>query len=287
MKINILNIFSRAAILILIASAIFASCNLEQEIEIELPAYEPQSVVECYLEEGKPFRLSLSRSFSYFDTFGQLNADFLKRLLLDSATVTVEHNGKTYSLNNTISFDPTTQKFANYVSKELVPADYEHEFKLNILTKDGEIITSTTKLLPKVPIDSVIVQFAKDDTLARVLTYFTDDATKSNFYRRVFHEYSLDSVPRQDFVTDDKLYDTPKVAFGTSYKFAKGDTVINTLYHITEDYFLYYRTVNFAIAGNGSPVGQPSTIRSNVKGAKNPLGVFTGVASDRKITIIQ
>lgn len=287
MKINSFNILSKSIILSLIVSAILASCNLEQEIEIELPQYEPQSVVECYLEEGKPFRLALSRSFSYFDTFGQLNTEYLKKLLLDSARVTIEHNGKTYTLNNTIFFDPISQKFANYVSNELVPADYEHEFKLNIVTKAGETITGTTKLLPKIPIDSIVVQFPKDDTLARVLTYFTDDPSKSNFYRRVFQENSLDSLPKQDFVNDDKLYDTPKVAFGTGYNFAKGDTVINTLYHITEDYFLYYRSVNLAIVGNGSPAGQPSTIKSNVKGNKNPLGIFTGLSFDRKITVIQ
>ena len=31
--------------------------NLEQEVEIELPQYEPRLVVECYLEPGNNFQL--------------------------------------------------------------------------------------------------------------------------------------------------------------------------------------------------------------------------------------
>ena len=43
------------------------ACNLEKEIEIELPEYGGQIALECCLEPGKPYRLTLTRSTAYFD----------------------------------------------------------------------------------------------------------------------------------------------------------------------------------------------------------------------------
>ena len=54
-------------VLFLFALTIFASCDLEREIDVDLPEYQNQLVVEAYLEAGKPYRLLLTESISYFD----------------------------------------------------------------------------------------------------------------------------------------------------------------------------------------------------------------------------
>ncbi len=259
--------YKAACVLALFAT--LTSCNLEKEVEIELPAYERQYVVECYLEPGKPYNLLLTKSSSYFDSISLDPATYLRDLLADKAVVTITHNGTVHELKETLFLNPTNGKFANYASADIVPADYDQEFILKIATKEGKEINAVTKILPKVLIDSVVTEF--QDTFARALTYLTDDQTTTNYYRRTLNFGSLDSIPLQDFATDDKLATTSKFAFGTGYSFAKGDTIFNTIYHMSKEYFEFFRTISIAKASNGNIIAQPSTIKSNVKGNANPI----------------
>lgn len=265
----------------------FWACDLEQEIEIDLSDYEPQLVVECYLQTGKPFSLLLTESAPYFEQFPSETNDFINQLLVDSAQVVISHKGTEYILENGLFFDFEDQKFFNYQNQSFVPEDYDSAFELYILSKDGREIEATTRLLPKVPIDSIVVEFSEEtvDSLARVLTYFTDDPNTQNFYRRMLNEVSLDSLALQDFTIDDRLYDGP-VVFGSGFIFAPGDTVYNTLFHITEDYYNFLESVQNASSANINPFGQPSPINSNIKGNTRAIGIFTGLSYERIQTII-
>lgn len=269
---------------------LLASCNLEKEIDLDLPVYVRQPVVECYLEPGQPFNLLLTRSSSYFDPF-QPDSTFLQELLIDSADVRIIHQGKTYQLNNGLFFNHLTFKVYNYGHPDLVPFDYDHTFELKITLKDGSTIESTTRILPPVPIDSIVVEFEAGnepgDTMARVLTYLTDDPGKENFFRRQFHHKSLlDSIPEQDFLSNDKLIDNQVLAFGTGFSYPVGDTVYNTIYHLTPEYYDFLKSVFIAGASNGNPFGQPSVIVSSVSGTANPVGIFTGLSYVREMTVI-
>jgi len=269
----------------LLVALTLGACNLEQEIDIELPEYESQLVVESYLLPDQPFSALLTRSSSYFAPFATDNAEFLDNTLVSGANVTITHKGTTYQLNNRLVFNPIQGKVFNYVAEENVPMDYDDEFELRIETEEGQVVTATTRLLPVVPIDSLVVEFNETDTLARVLTYFTDDLEQENFYRRIF-SVGMDSL-EQDFVVDDRFVDSSKVVFGTAYDYAVGDTVQSLLYHIDEDYFNFQNSILNAAAANGNPFVQPSSIISNVRGEGNPIGIFTGISADLKRRIIQ
>ncbi|HNM25096.1 MAG TPA: DUF4249 family protein [Saprospiraceae bacterium] len=142
-------------------------------------------------------------------------------------------------------------------------------------------------MLPVVPIDSVVVQWNPDkDTLARVLTYITDDLNSKNYYRRLLNYSSLDSIPDQDFIFSDRSSQEATIAFGTGYELHEGDTVFNTIFHITPEYYNYIESYQLAIIGNLNPFAQPSPIKSNVSGTGNPLGIFTCLAYDRDTTVI-
>ncbi len=272
-----------ALLTILAASA----CNLEKEIDLELPAYDSQPVVECYLEPGKPFRLLLTRSYGFFDPFG-LDSSFLDRTLISGATVTIAYNGRVDTLENNLSADLAPLKIFNYTGKNIVPSTPGIEYALRIILPDGKEITGQTIMLPKVVIDSIRVEWnPQRDTLARVLTYITDDRTQANFYRRMLNYATLDSLPRQDFLATDRTAQTEIIAFGTGYELKEGDTVINTLYHITKDYYDYLESVRLAVFGNQNPFAQPARIKSNVRGSANPLGIFTCLIYDRDTTIIR
>ena len=267
--------------------ALLSACNLEKEVQIDLPEYTPQPVVECYLEPGKPFRLLLSRSYGFFDPLG-LDSTFLDKTLLEDATVTVVYNGQVDTLFNEFSFEISPLKLFNYTGKNMVPATVGLDYTLNITLPDGTSISGQTIMLPPMPIDSVKVEWsAEQDTLARVLTYLTDDLSQENFFRRILNYGSLDSVPEQDFLANDRASTTNQIAFGTGYELVEGDTVFNTIFHITEDYYNYYESVQLAVFGNQNPFAQPSPIKSNVRGSANPLGIFTCLVFDRDTTVIK
>lgn len=281
MKTNVLKYIFPLAVLA------FTACNLSKEVDIDLPEYNSQPVVECYLEPGKPFRLLLTRSYGFFDPFG-LDSSFFQKVLLQDAVVTVSYNGQTDTLYNMFSLDASPLKVFNYTGLNIVPATPGIDYTLNIsLPDNGGDITGTTVMLPRVPIDSVVVEFNPEvDSVARALTYITDDPTTKNFYRRILNYYSLDSIPEQDFLADDRILTTNKLAFGTGYELAEGDTVYNTVIHITPDYYNYYESVQLAIFGNLNPFAQPSPIKSNVRGSANPLGIFTCLVYDRATTVV-
>lgn len=262
------------------------ACNLEKEVNIELPVYDRQPVVECYLEPGKPFRLLLSQSYGFFDPFG-LDSSFLSKTLLDDATVTIAYNNQVDTLYNQLSVELSPLKIFNYTGQNLVPATPGVAYTLNITMPDGKTISGKTTMLPFVPIDSIKVEWSPEkDTLARMLTYLTDDPNQVNYYRRMLNYHSLDSIPEQDFLVNDRINTTNLIAFGTGYELVENDTVFNTIFHISKDYYDYVESVQLAVFGNQNPFAQPSPIKSNVTGSANPLGIFTCLVYDRDTTII-
>lgn len=261
------------------------SCNLEKEVDIELPAYEPRYVVECYLEPGKPITLLLSRSAPYFEPFPDINQDFLDNILVDSADVSIIYNGVEIPLENRLILNPLTLKVFNYYAPVNVPYDTVNPFELRIMDRAGQMISATTRILPVVPIDSLVVQFAENDTLARVLTYITDDPAESNYYRRMMHKGSLDSLAIQDFAADDRLAEGV-IAFGTGFNYAVGDTLIATIFHIDKAYHDFLESLSDAAGANGNPFAQPSPVISELGGTADAIGIFTGLSYVRKTIVV-
>lgn len=266
-------------------SVLLAACGLTQEIEIELPEYDNQIVVESYLIPGEPFSLLLTKSFSYFDPIPIDGAEYLEQLLVSEAEVLIKYDDKEVKLENNFLFNPFTSKFFNYSTNFTVPENYTSTFELEVRTKEGELITAKTMIPAPVPIDSVVIQFNESDTLARALTYWTDDANRANFYRRLYAIGNRDSI-EIDFILDDNIVDNDIIVTGTNYDFEVGDTIFNTIYHTTQDYYIFMNSIFNAEAANGNPFSQPSSILSNVEGEGNPIGIFSGLNRDEEVTIV-
>jgi biopolymer transport protein ExbD len=264
-----------------------AACNLEKEVDINLPGYEVQPVLECYLEPGKPYRLLLSTSNSYFDELPTEDnlIEFLDKILVKNALIKIRVAGEEIALRNEITVDFESLKFYNYISDNIVPENFNDEFELLVVLADGREITAKTRILPIVPIDSVAVEFR--DTLARTLIFVNDPMDQKNYYRRMLHFNSLvDSFPRQDFVTDDVFVENGRLAFGHGFELSRGDTVINTIFHLDRAYFDYLNSVRNSIIANGNPFLQPGVIITNLRGNANAIGIFTGLSYDRVFTVI-
>jgi len=273
----------------LLALAFFMiACNLEREVAIDLPSYDTQRIVECYLEPGQPFRLLLSNSNSYFDPLPSEDDlfTFLDQILEKDADVRIKYNGQEIILANNISLDLNTLKIYNYVSDQLVPLDYSNHFDLEIVLSDGKTILSRTKIIEPIPIDSIALEFDRD-SMARTLVYLKDDKSVPRYYRRTLHFVSLDSVPAQDFLADNSIVANGRIVFGSGFQSNLGEDIINTIYTIDKPYFDFLVSIRSSIAANGNPFAQPGVIFSNVSGSAGAIGIFTGLSYDRRVTRVE
>jgi hypothetical protein len=276
------NLFFNCFLVIL--ALMLGACELTQVVEVDLPDYTSQPVVECYLEPGKPFRLLLTRSYAFFDPLG-LDTSFLEKTLINGAVVRIVYDGDTILLPNTLTAESNPLKYFNYTASTLVPATPGVEYTLDVVLPEGGGISGKTTMLPMVHWDSVVVERSPSDTgLYRVLAYMTDDLNATNYYRRLFSINRLDTVPEQDFLVDDDLNATGLFVFGSGYQLKNQYIAYNTIVHISKDYYDFLESVQLATAGNENPFQQPSPIKSNVHGPANPLGIFTSLVYDREKT---
>jgi hypothetical protein len=87
-------------LIFIFAIAVFASCNLEKEIDLNLPEFESQLVVECYLEPGKPYRANIFQTTSYYAPTSDLFNS-----VVQNATVIITYQGVSVTLSPGIYVD--------------------------------------------------------------------------------------------------------------------------------------------------------------------------------------
>ena len=262
-------LFGTALMIILMINA----CNLEKEVDLNLPTFESELVVECYLEAGKPYRLNLSETSSYFDSIS------LDNFVLPDATVVIRRNGVADTLVEGIYFDE--DKLYVYGSSTVVPPnDFQADYELEVTTQDGRQLTARTRLLPPIPIDSVLREYLEDSTVS-LLTIVRDPLEPRNFYYRTIHRtYPISDSLKVAFTFDDDFINGPDntIVVGAPPVFEHGDTAILTLYNITEAYSSYIETTQAAADNNGNPFATPGRILTNVQGG---TGIFTGLSYTR------
>jgi hypothetical protein len=268
MKKYIVYIFSIVILLV--------SCNSEKEIEINLPPFESELYVECYIEPGQPYRLALYGTVDYFE----------KPELPDikSALVIISHNGINDTLRYFPILDPTTGKFYNYAadtSKKIVmdAGDYHLYIKDSL----GRELTGSCYFLPVVPISSIDFVY-NEDSVAYAKTIFYDDLNTRDYYR---YQITLDNMkgrPRTDRIFTDQYISTSQVILGSNYNLDNHTDVIITLYHISPEYHQFLQSENDAQNANGNPFAQPAPLKSTVTGG---VGVFATLSYDRRFTVVE
>jgi hypothetical protein len=270
-----LYIFSLALV-----SVIFLSSCLQKQVDIKLPPFKSQLVVECYLEKNKPVQVAVSQTSNFFAA-PDLTAIFLKK-----AKVILSYGSRV----DTLVFNPIPdfkhQKWFNYQLKnrDSVPLINGTTYYLQVMDSTGRIATGQTTWRDSVVIDSIKekinpVNSVRIDTTMRV--FFRDNPSTADFYRfRAINHTRGDSV-RVDAFFEDKLFNGQTFSLSTGRRFHKGDTCDITLYHIDNDYFTFLNTSRDADNANGNPFASPATIISNIKGG---TGIFTALPqSNRRV----
>lgn len=255
---------------------LFASaCDLEKEIEVKLPEYTPQLVVECYLQQGKPFRLVVTESSAYFDD--------PQPPLVPDAEAYITHNGRRIKLAYKPMMSKKYGKYYTHTTAEIMNAKPGDIFGLEVTDGKGRKVTGFTTILPTVAIEKVEWKF-NDKNKAYVLTTFQDDANAKNYYRYVTHLDSTNTNADREFTTSDNLTNGKRVSIGSAYDYDPNDTVIVSLYHIEKQYYDYLNSVDDAKSANGNPFSQPSKIKSSVQGG---IGIFTNLVYTQKTVILK
>ena len=241
------------------------SCNLEKTIEVDLPIQEKGLVVEAYLEKGKPLKVLLMETDSYFDT--------LRLPLLTTAVIRLETSGISDSLLPIVTLDVQNRKLYNFEST-YVPDGSEGVLNLKV-AESGLRLSGTCRFLQEPDLDTIEVQYNPADSMARFIFRIKDFPGESNFYRIIANEDSISGPNALDFTFTDNSFDGKIFPLFTGYRFEKGRKIFVRLFHIEQQYYLYLRAISAADRSNGNPFAQPSTLRSPMEG--NGYGIFTSL----------
>jgi len=254
---------------------LLCSCDLQKDIEVDLPSYAPQLVVECYLEPGQPYRLTVLESSSYFET--------PQPVVVDNAEAYITHNGKKIQLPYKPTYDENSGRLYTHVSEAVMNGKTGDIYGLEVTDDKGRKVTGYTTILPEIPIDTIEWKFNEKEE-AYLLTSFQDDPNTADYYRYFVHQDSLNTDSDQNFTSSDNATNGKRISFGSGYDYKRGDVVILTLFHIEKQYFDFLNSTANARNANGNPFAQPAQIKSSVQGG---IGIFTNLAYDREVVIIK
>ena len=267
-----------------------SSCGkLQNGINVPLPTYSGDLVVECYLQPGVVPSLAVTTSVPYLSAaLPQVPSDVTVTLTLpNGAQVNLP-----FAPNYKALLDTTGEKFHSHIGRTPLAARPGDVFTLDVRDTQGRHVTGTTTLLAPIAIDSMEYKFNDKTGSARrayVLTNFRDPATPDDCYRLQLHKgnpakNALLKSPEVDMSVEDRLLNGRPFTLGTSYRFYPGDTVTATLYHTDRAFYRFRQSVRDARNANGNPFSQPSAIASNVQGG---VGLFSVLSPTRATKILK
>ena len=241
--------------------------SFDNPAELEVPPYDPQLVVSCYLTPGYRYELLLTESQSAYEPVDTNTLDgtkFLEELLVDDALVTISHHGVTDTLE--------VRGDGRYWNDNVVAFDYDEVYYLDIYDTQGRELYGATTIAEPVEVDSVNLLYAPTGEIS-FATYFTppDDGQRHYFFQLSYTGRPNTAV-LQDYYTTD-IYNGGQTPWLTDYHFLSGDNALIQLLHIHPDYYEFLRTYNNASESNFRPFSEPGPVAHNVTGG---YGVFTG-----------
>jgi hypothetical protein len=266
-------------IIILLA---LASCNkLEQKVTVDLPEFQSQLVVECYIQNDTPVIASITET-------QDLYSPPTRNPFVSGAIVTLSYDDKIDTFKPNLLPDFRNVKYYNYIIPKILNPKPGTNFSLYVKDSKGREARAESKWLEAVKIDSVDYRF-REDSMAYLVVYFKDDGSTKDFYRfRIKNTSDTSnngrSQDRRDFAFEDGIFNGTTIPQGTGYNFKKGDRLEIYLYHITEDFYEFTRTMRAAENANGNPFAQPAVIKSNMVGGIGVLGILP---YDKKIITIK
>jgi len=276
---------------------LLAGCkSLQNDVNVPLPYYANQLVAECYLQNGRVPRLSVTESVPYLDDGQAVAAGSQVLSLANGQTVQLPTDvtvtltlpgGRPLALRFSPGIDAATGKYYTHTGTTPLVAQAGQQFGLDVQDKRGRHVTGTAIVPTRIRIDSAQYKYnalTGDNKKAYFTTKWTDPGATNDFYRLMLHKGRPANNSETDNMLDDRLFNGKPYAQATTYRFVPGDTVTATLYHIDSLFYAFRQSVRDARNANGNPFAQPAGIRSSVQGG---LGIFTVLVSDQRTVYLK
>lgn len=250
---------------ITLISVVINACNFQSNVEVVLPPYENKLAIEGYLEPGKPLKVLVTETKSFFDPIGIPE--------VRNATVVVNHNGIADTLIYGYSSD--NDKVWNFYSDRIIDTVAGSNYSISVQDDQGRKI-SASDFIPQAPeILSYTYDFNETDNAAMkiVLAKTIEPA----YYRVLYHNDSIIGAPVQSYLFEDFTRRNPQtgnIEIKTPYRWRRGEVCIVRVFRLSKAYFNFLNSVEQAKSINGNPFVQPTQVISNVK---DGFGIFAAV----------
>lgn len=252
------------------------SCN--KAVEVELPGYDSEIVVEMYLEDGDFLKCLVSESVPY--------TSYTIEKSLPTAEVVFSDGFISDTLQQAHIDDWEAARWYNYASHRLFFADTAKTYTLTVSDGKRKLTASTRLTQRMVEIDSLVCRpDPADKNLFSIGMVIKDPPDPGDYYRflitRRMNDYSPDVT---DFYAADASFNGEVYSFFSDAVYKQNDTVLARVYSLPATHYEFLQSVNNARRANFNPFVQPSPLQSNVKGG---LGVFTILRYDERRLIVR
>jgi hypothetical protein len=255
-------------------------------IDIDVKAADPKLVLASQVIPNQIMIVSLTRSFSALEGQGiqdddSLNNDFLDKILVENAFVTITYFG---TVDTLFMISPGV-----YASINTLQYSYG---TYTIYAKDpqtGEEINATTQLIPQVQFDTIYPQVIKNpgDTVIKVNYTFHDDPNAENYYvvnyirksnsnspldiNQVFSQGSNGIIKEFELLDDNSFTNSIYNVSKELEEATPHDSIAVMLSHISKGYFEYLNAFKKSGAIINQLTGEPINYPTNVN---NGYGYF-------------
>lgn len=300
----------RKPLYIAILACLFISC--EKDIDIDVPAAEPQIVIEGSIENGGPPIVLVSKTRGFFEPTSPADiansyisnatvfVNGVELTLICAADIPEELLSEFSALIGIPTDDLDDLPLCGYVGfNTLGSLDTSYELRVEL---DNQVLTATTHIPnPVVPDSSYFRLWANSPRYGYLFTRFSDPDTLNNAYR----VFTKRIGPNNNDNPVDEVYYAPfgstfidEFFNGTSLEvgfqrgqpfnssrpvdtgdedgfFELGDRMVFKFCAISEPSYQFYRTFEQQLGTNGSPFAAPNNVITNIDGG---LGIWAGYA---------
>jgi hypothetical protein len=273
-----------APIIALCTGAVLLSCE-PQPIPVTLPDPPAKLVVSSQMIPDRTLLVGLTRTFNTLEGATQqdsLTDEFLEKILVDSALVTVSYGDQSDTLEmlGPGIYAGTDIPQSAYATYRL----YAHD------PQTGETVTATSVMQPEVRFERVQpdIVYSDGETTVEISYAFRDDPSERNwylvnFYKKVslsrdqldlnnYFERGRNAQIEFDLISDENLKDPEYTAIRKLHEIDVSDTIAVSIANVSQEYYqfltLYQRAGNLITRISGEPVEYPTNVT-------NGYGYFT------------
>ncbi len=274
-----------------------ALISCEKDIDIDMPDYERQLMVEGFIINNKPSILILTSNYEYTE---QAGLELYENSFIHDAQITItDGNGDSEVLNEISNYDEILDYTSYmYVGSTLI-GQLGNTYTLTIEV-EGKIIVAETYIPDLVDILDIWGEphpDAQNDSM-KIVKCKINDPTEKNYYRYLYEINGFDGASPERSTVDDSYFNGKEyikaidsgleneeqdIHGGVAGYFYIGDTITVNWMNVEKSYYDFWTTIDFRRTTETSPFMSPTKVPGNVGGA---LGHWSGIALSQKKIIL-